>query len=110
MRVALYVHCFFPTHFYGTEAYTLTLAKELAALGHEPIVVSTTLVGEPAQTKLVEEYTYEGIPVLSIDKNVYPDRSVRDTYVMSCPRTYSAQASARRSSCLPSDQSYDRST
>jgi glycosyltransferase involved in cell wall biosynthesis len=80
MRVALYVHCFFPTHFYGTEAYTLTLAKELAALGHEPIVVSTTLVGEPAQTKLVEEYTYEGIPVLSIDKNVYPDRSVRDTY------------------------------
>jgi glycosyltransferase involved in cell wall biosynthesis/SAM-dependent methyltransferase len=80
MRIALYVHCFFPTHFYGTEAYTLALAKELAALGHEPIVVSATLSGERRQFKLIEEYTYEGVRVLSIDKNLYPDRCVRDTY------------------------------
>jgi glycosyltransferase involved in cell wall biosynthesis/SAM-dependent methyltransferase len=80
MRIALYVHCFFPTHFYGTEAYTLALAKELAALGHEPVVISATLAGEPGQTSLVERYTYEGIQVLSIDKNFYPNRCVRDTY------------------------------
>jgi glycosyltransferase involved in cell wall biosynthesis len=80
MRIALYVHCFFPTHFYGTEAYTLALAKEFVALGHEPIVVSTTLPSEPEQNRLVEEYAYEGLRVISIDKNVYPDRRVRDTY------------------------------
>src|SRR5215471_18694962 len=80
MRIALYVHCFFPTHFFGTEAYTLALAKELAALGHEPVVISATLAGEPGQRKLVEEYIFEGIRVLSIDKNFYPNRSVKDTY------------------------------
>jgi glycosyltransferase involved in cell wall biosynthesis/SAM-dependent methyltransferase len=80
MRIAIYVHCFFPTHFYGTEAYTLALAKELAALGHEPIVVSATLAGEPGQNKLVEEYVYEGLRVISIDMNFYPESRVRDTY------------------------------
>jgi glycosyltransferase involved in cell wall biosynthesis len=80
MKIALYVHCFFPTHFYGTEAYTLALAKELMAFGHDPVVVTATLAGEPAQETLVQEYSYEGLRVISIDKNVYPDRRVRDTY------------------------------
>jgi len=80
MKIALYVHCFFPTHFYGTEAYTLTLAKELMALGHDPVVVSATLAGEPGQDTLVQEYSYEGLRVVSIDKNVHPNRRVRDTY------------------------------
>jgi glycosyltransferase involved in cell wall biosynthesis len=80
MKIALYVHCFFPTHFYGTEAYTLTLAKELAALGHDCVIVSATLSGEPGQGSLVEEYSYDGLRVISIDKNLYPDRRVRDTY------------------------------
>jgi glycosyltransferase involved in cell wall biosynthesis/SAM-dependent methyltransferase len=80
MRIALYVHCFFPTHFYGTEAYTLTLAKELIALGEEPVVVTATLAGEPAQKNLIEESVYEGVRVVSIDKNCFPNRSVRDTY------------------------------
>lgn len=80
MRIALYVHCFFPTHFYGTEAYTLTLAKELMALGEEPIVVTATLAGEPPQKRLVEERVYDGVRVISIDKNLFPNRSVRDTY------------------------------
>jgi glycosyltransferase involved in cell wall biosynthesis len=80
MKIALYVHCFFPTHFYGTEAYTLALAKEMSAMGHEPIVVSATLAGEPGQKKLVESYTYEGVRVLSVDKNLFPNRCVRDTY------------------------------
>jgi glycosyltransferase involved in cell wall biosynthesis len=80
MKIALYVHCFFPTHFYGTEAYTLALAKELTALGHDCVVVSATLSGEPGQGALVEEYTYDGLRVVSIDKNLYPNRRVRDTY------------------------------
>ncbi len=80
MKIALYVHCFFPTHFYGTEAYTLTLAKELLALGEEPVVVTATLAGELAQKSLIEETAYEGVRVVSIDKNQFPNRSVRDTY------------------------------
>jgi glycosyltransferase involved in cell wall biosynthesis len=80
MKIALYVHCFFPTHFYGTEAYTLALAKELTALGHDCVIVSATLSGEPGQGSLVEEYSYDGLRVVSIDKNLYPDRRVRDTY------------------------------
>jgi glycosyltransferase involved in cell wall biosynthesis/SAM-dependent methyltransferase len=80
MRIAIYVHCFFPTHFYGTEAYTLALAKVLAASGHEVVVVSATLPGEPIQSRLIEDYTHEGVRVLSIDKNFFPDRTVRDTY------------------------------
>ncbi|MGH6863853.1 MAG: glycosyltransferase, partial [Methylocella sp.] len=80
MKIALYVHCFFPRHFYGTEAYTLALAKQLIALGHEPVVVSATLAGEPAQKRVIEEDVYEGVRVISIDKNQFPNRSVRDTY------------------------------
>ncbi|VFU08121.1 glycosyltransferase [Methylocella tundrae] len=80
MRIALYVHCFFPAHFYGTEAYALTLAKELIALGEEPVVITATLAGEPAQKRLIEERVYDGVRVISIDKNLFPNRSVRDTY------------------------------
>lgn len=80
MKIALYVHCFFPTHFYGTEAYTLSIAKELIALGQEPVVVSATLAGEPSQKNAIEYYVYEGVEVVSIDKNLFPNRIVRDTY------------------------------
>jgi glycosyltransferase involved in cell wall biosynthesis len=80
MKIALYVHCFFPNHFYGTEAYTLALAKELIALGHEPFVVSATLAGESARNEVIEYDVFEGVRVISIDKNVFPNRSVRDTY------------------------------
>lgn len=80
MKIALFVHCFFPAHFYGTEAYTLALAKELRALGHEPTVVTATFPGEARQPELLHAYRWEGIDVLSIDKNAYPPRSVRETY------------------------------
>lgn len=80
MKIALYVHCFFPRHFYGTEAYTLALAKEMAAAGHEPVVVATVPFGEPGQETAIEEYSYEGIRVVSIDKNFFPNRCVRDSY------------------------------
>ncbi len=80
MKIALYVHCFFPRHFYGTEAYTLSLAREFAALGHEPVVISAVLAGEPAQQTVIEDYVHEGISVVSIDKNRFPNRGVRDSY------------------------------
>ena len=57
--------------FYGTEAYTLALAKELAAAGHEPVVVSATLAGEPGQRSVIEDYIHEGVRVVSIDKNLF---------------------------------------
>jgi glycosyltransferase involved in cell wall biosynthesis len=80
MKIALYVHCFFPTHYFGTEAYTLTLARELQAQGHEPTVVSATFQGESRQKRLVESYDWQGIPVLSIDKNAVPHGDVAGTY------------------------------
>jgi hypothetical protein len=55
MKIALYVHCFFPAHFYGTEAYTLALAKELLAHDHDVVVVTAVHAGEPAQKSLIEE-------------------------------------------------------
>lgn len=80
MRVALFVHCFYPSHIYGTETYTLELARNLRTIGHDPVVVSATFAGEPAQPSPVHRYTHDGIPVLSIDKNVYPHARVKDTY------------------------------
>lgn len=80
MRVALFVHCFFPDHFYGTETYTLDLARNLRELGHDPVVVSAIFPGEPGKPEVVSQYEYEGVPVYCIDKNHYPHTRVKDTY------------------------------
>lgn len=80
MKVALFVHCFFPTHYYGTETYTLELATNLRALGHDVTVVSAVFPGEPGQQRVVGRYDYRGVPVYSIDKNFYPYVRIRDTY------------------------------
>lgn len=80
MKIALLVHCFFPHHFYGTEAYTLSLAKEFIAAGHEATVISATFQGEPRQTSPIERFQWDGVPVVSIDKNAWPHRSVAETY------------------------------
>lgn len=80
MRIALFVHCFYPTHTYGTETYTLDLARNLRLLGHEPVVVTATFAGEPAQREPILRYRHDGIDVLSIDKNRMPPARVRDTY------------------------------
>jgi len=81
VRVALFVHCFFPEHFYGTETYTLELARNLKALGHEPTVVSAVFPGEARRGAMVTRYEHDGIPVVCIDKNEMPDRRIRDTYL-----------------------------
>lgn len=80
MKVALFVHCFFPDHFYGTETYTLQLAKNLQALGHEVCVVSGVFQGEPRLGAVVTRYHYDGVPVWALDKNYQPHATVRETY------------------------------
>ncbi|MFZ2540213.1 MAG: glycosyltransferase family 4 protein [Gallionella sp.] len=80
MKIALYVHCFFPTHYHGTETYTLALAKNLRAMGHEPVVVSSIPVGEKRAGSLITHYEYQGIPVYCIDKNYIPHTTLGETY------------------------------
>ncbi len=80
MRIALFVHCFFPRHFYGTETYTLELARNLKEMGHEPVVVTAVFPGEPRQEEIVTQYRYDDILVFCLDKNYVPDSRVKDTY------------------------------
>lgn len=80
MKVAFFVHCFFPEHFYGTETYTLDLAKCYRAAGHEVVVVSAIFQGEPVRNGLVSRYEYQDIPVVCIDKNSVPHARVKETY------------------------------
>lgn len=80
MKIAIFVHCFFPEHFYGTETYTLSIATNLLRLGHSVTVVAGTFYGEPTRGEALSSYVYDGVEVLVIDKNFFPNRRVRDTY------------------------------
>ena len=80
MKVAFFVHCFFPDHFYGTETYTLDLAKHYRAAGHDVVVVSAVFQGEAAPDTLISRYEYQGVPVICIDKNRVPHTRVKETY------------------------------
>ena len=80
MKIAFFVHCFFPEHFYGTETYTLDLAKHYQAVGHNVVVVSAVFQGEPAREDVVSHYVHQGIPVVCIDKNRIPHTRVKETY------------------------------
>jgi len=80
VKIALFVHCFLPEHFYGTETYTFEIARNLREMGHCPVVVSAAFQGEPAREAPVTHYEYEDIPVYCIDKNSFPVRQIRDTY------------------------------
>jgi len=80
MKIAFFVHCFFPDHFYGTETYTLELAKNYQAMGHDVTIVSAIFQGEPLAAELVTRYEYQGIPVICIDKNQLPHTRVKETY------------------------------
>ncbi|MFG1303932.1 glycosyltransferase [Xanthobacter autotrophicus] len=82
LRVALFVHAFFPEHVYGTESYTLALARQLRALGHDPVVVTAVSSGEQSQAAEVERYAIGDIPVLRIDRNRTPPRNAREEYDM----------------------------
>lgn len=80
MKVAIFVHCFFPEHFYGTETYTLNIATNLLNLGHTVTVIAGTFHGEASKEETVSSYVYNGVDVIVIDKNSYPNHRVRDTY------------------------------
>jgi 2-polyprenyl-3-methyl-5-hydroxy-6-metoxy-1,4-benzoquinol methylase/glycosyltransferase involved in cell wall biosynthesis len=80
LKVALFVHCFFPKHFYGTETYTLQIADHLRRMGHKPVVVSAVFEGKPEQDQLVTRYFYDGIPVYCIDRNFAPHSCFKETY------------------------------
>ncbi len=80
MKVALFVHCFFPDHYYGTETYTLELASNLIAMGHEAVVVCAAFQGEPKRKSAITTYEYMHIPVYCLDKNFHSHRTVRETY------------------------------
>lgn len=87
MKIVLFVHCYFPDHFYGTESYTRVVARNLRELGHTVKIVTATFAGETAQTAFIEEYEWEGTGVLRFDRNLIPNRVVRDTYYMPELRT-----------------------
>lgn len=80
MKVALFVHCFFPDHFYGTETYTLQVAQALQRLGHDVTVVAGIFQGEPRQPALVKRHEHDGVPVVALDKNHEPHSRVSETY------------------------------
>ncbi|CAO4134593.1 glycosyltransferase family 4 protein [Methylorubrum extorquens] len=80
MKIAIFVHCFYPRHIYGTEAYTLVLSKNLKKLGHEVTVVSATFEGEPAQERAVESYIWDGVKVISLDRNHFANKGLSETY------------------------------
>jgi glycosyltransferase involved in cell wall biosynthesis len=80
MNIAIFVHCFFPDHFYGTETYTLNIATNLQRFGHKVTVVAAVFPGEASKGELISAYAYGGINVIVLDKNFLPNRRVRDTY------------------------------
>lgn len=83
MKIVFFIHCFFPTHFYGTETYTLELARHYQAWGHDVTVVSAVFQGELASAQLLTRYEYQGIPVVSINKNFISHTCVKETYYQS---------------------------
>jgi len=86
MKVALFVHCFFPAHFYGTETYTLQVAKGLRDAGIDVVVVTANFPGEPPLPAHVHYYDVEGIRVIAFDKNQIPNTRVKDTYYQEAMR------------------------
>ncbi len=80
LKILLPVHVFFPDHFYGTETYTLELAKNLQSLGHFPIILTATPYGEKGAGTLYSQYEYDGLPVHVIDLNLKPHNRFKQTY------------------------------
>ena len=67
MKVALFVHSYFPESGYGTETFTRTIARHLRNLGHEPVVV-TTGGGEEGRDS---RYSLDGVQVIVLPRPPY---------------------------------------
>ena len=72
--------CFSPKHFYGTETYTLELAKTMKSFGHEAVILTATPYGEAGAGRIHSKYEYDGIPAHCIDLNLKPHNRFRQTY------------------------------
>ncbi len=84
MKVLLVVHCFFPDHFYGTETYTLELARDLRRRGYEVEILSTMSPGEKGgRENLLFTYIYDGFTVYCVDYNFAPQTRYRQLYYRS---------------------------
>lgn len=80
MKIALFVHCFYPEHYFGTEKYTLDLALNLKGMGHDVVVVTARNQGEESLSDLLTTYYYRDLLVYIIDKNVIPIKRIKDRY------------------------------
>lgn len=80
LKILLPVHCFFPSHFYGTETYTLELARTLRAAGHEVSILTAILYGEEGTKQVYTQYEYDGLPVHCVDQNSQPLMFFGQTY------------------------------
>ncbi len=80
-KILLVVHCFFPDHFYGTETYTLELARDLRWRGYEVEILSTMSPGEKGgRGKILFTYQYDGFTVHCVDYNFAPQVRYREHY------------------------------
>jgi glycosyltransferase involved in cell wall biosynthesis len=88
LKVLLVVHYFFPNHFYGTETYTLEVARDLRRRGYDVEILSAMSPGEEGgREKLLFSYTYDAFTVHCIDFNFAPHTSFCQLYYR--PEMYS---------------------
>ncbi len=80
MKVLLTVHCFYPKHIFGTETYTLEIAKALKEMGHDVLILTANSHTEQIGDKSYGEYTYDGVSVISLDTSKKPVKRFMDTY------------------------------
>jgi glycosyltransferase involved in cell wall biosynthesis len=72
VNILLGVHQFFPERYAGTERYVLNLAEQLQKMGHVTRVLTYSVLDRGGFRQgcspniLRKEYTYEGIPVVSL--------------------------------------------
>jgi len=82
MKILFTVHQFFPKHYTGTERFVLNLSKQLQRMGHSVKVLTYAIAENNGFRKeedfLINEYNFQGIPVVSIrHKIIPPDVSFR---------------------------------
>ena len=79
MKILYVCHQFFPSHYTGTERYTLEIAKQVQRMGHSVTVLTYSVEKIGTQlpgTKGVElrAYDFEGLPVFALAHEDFDDR------------------------------------
>lgn len=80
MKILLAVHCYYPDHFYGTEAYVRSLAAQFKLLGHQPVIYAASFPGEYPYEPLLQRYQHNGVDVIRLNKSLFPHQDLGDTY------------------------------